>query len=311
MQIRPINLLDIMMLRNFSASLLSLDSARVITYGKALSPFSLLYRLNRRLQVYTAVCEDGRHPLMGQVTHDHSESFARLAFLSPQDDLKGEEALLLDHLANQTGEWGALYLVAEVDEHHDAFKSLRKAGFAMYAWQKIWRLPSGQERHVQWRHPSASDLLAVQNLYHELVPLLMQVVEPAPRPGRNLVCFAGSELQAFVSLTYGPFGIWAQPLIHPDSSCPTECLRALPASIPAIRKPPVFLCLRSNQAWLESALQECEAEITLQQAVMVKHLAVMQREDVKRTVPQKAFAKPAAPLSHSVKDSSVYRTVDR
>jgi hypothetical protein len=299
MQIRTVNMLDFLNLRRYRRDILSLDSSQTTTHGNAFSPISLLYSLNHKLHIYTAVYEDGRRPLMGQVTQGYGEPFARLSFLSPQENLNGGEAHLLEHLASQTGEWGAMFLMAEVDEHNIAFRSLRKAGFSMYAWQKIYQLSSASEKRSDWHFPSGKEMLAVHNLYEQIVPNLVQSVEPPPVEAKGLVCFDRDELQAFASFNYGPHGIWVQPLFHPGSICAADCIQALPKAIHNFYHQPIYLCLRSYQAWLESALEDSGAVINQHQALMVKHLTIRQREEIMHTLPDKAFAKPAAPVAHT------------
>ena len=299
MQTRPVNLFDLMELRSYDRDLIALDSTRAITFGSALSPISLLYRLNHKMLSYTAICIDGKRPVMGQVTQNLGDSFARLTFLSPRANLGGGELHLLDHLASRTGEWGALQLVAEVEEHDEVYQSLRRTGFSMYAWQKIWKLAQARENQAQWRFASSADMHAIQDLYNFIVPNLFQPVESFPGEARGLVCFMNNELQGYASLTHGPFGIWVQPLIHPDSKCIMGYLESLPGFITNLFRQPIYLCLRSYQAWLESMLEEAGAKVIQHQAVMVKHLSVMQREEIKLTVHDKAFAKPAAPVTRS------------
>ena len=53
---------------------------------------------------------------------------------------------LIENLTVQAGSWGALHVLAELDETSPAFVPLRKAGFSVYAWQRMWdvtRLASG------------------------------------------------------------------------------------------------------------------------------------------------------------------------
>jgi len=45
---------------------------------------------------------------------------------------------LIEHLTAQAGEWQAFHVIAEVDETSEVFIALRKAGFAVYAWQRVW-----------------------------------------------------------------------------------------------------------------------------------------------------------------------------
>ena len=132
---------------------------------------------------------------MGQIRYPLGTHSAHLSFLMPGETcnliaLPG----LLEHLAAQAGEWGAFNLIGEVDERTHIFEALRRAGFSIYAWQRIWQFnsPIPQEGALQengkaqppalnksaWRTPSSADGVAVRNLYQSLVPALVLPVEP-------------------------------------------------------------------------------------------------------------------------------------
>jgi hypothetical protein len=303
MHIRPITLFDLLNLRRYRQGLLSLDSEHACTYGSALAPVSLIAaRMRPRSRTYTAFCKDTSQTIIGQVAQKNSEAYTRLTFLSPQENLGADEIFLLDHLANQAGEWGALHITASVNEHAPLYQSLRRAGYSMYAWQKIWRLPpssSSASKQNVWRSPNPDDIQNIRVMYNQIVPALIQPVDPLLRYSKGLVWASNSKLEAYSSVTFGPLGIWLQPLIHPDADCTGEALLTLPQAIPNRYRRPVYLCQRSYQAWLESTLEELCGESSPRQAVMVKHLSALQREGLKRSVPESAVAKPAAPAAQS------------
>ncbi|MBA4380237.1 MAG: hypothetical protein C0393_06125 [Anaerolinea sp.] len=314
MPVRSLDLLDLPSLARYRRDVLPLDSARTLTRGNPLSAAGMLSYLNPRRHIYTAVSTDGAVSFVGQIAKQYGETFARLSFLAPGAALDGGEMALLDHLTTQAGEWGALHLLAEVDEQSTVFKSLRKSGFSMYAWQRVWRLTDAlaNEGRGMWQMPSSTDMLAVQSLYCQIVPALIQPVEPMPRQPSGLICRTEGGLQAYAALTCGPAGIFVQPFIlcaaptlrqaqgaaRPDAGCVPESLAALLREIPDRRGRPVHVCVRSYQAWLEAALEGLGAEASPRQAVMVKRLAKMQKVEEKITVMEKAL-KPAAPIASS------------
>jgi len=299
MTIRSLDLLDLPSLPRYRRDVLSLDSARTLTRGNPLGAAALLAYLNPRRHIYTAVCSGDGLSLMGQVVQSEGETFARLTFLAPNELLGAGEVPLLDHLARQAGGWGALQLLAEVDERSKAFKSLRQAGFAMYAWQRVWKLDIPMTPIVgDWREAASRDLVAVQCLYSQIVPALIQPVESLPRQLDGLICHTNGEMQAYVGLTHGPAGIWAQPLIHPDAEAVPERIRALLHELPDRGERPVYVCVRSYQAWLEGVLEDLGAQAGPRQAVMVKRLAKLQKIEEKITAMEKAL-KPAAPIASS------------
>jgi len=124
-------------------------------------------------------------------------------------------------------------------------------------------------------------------------------VDALPRQAAGLVCRPEGNLQAWVSVSSGPLGVWLQPLILPDSTHFSEQLIGLVRTVAGGYGHPVFVCVRSYQAWLESALEELGAEAGPRQAVMVRRLASMIKETQVVPVLEKVLvkAKPAAPLS--------------
>lgn len=220
---------------------------------------------------------------MGQVMHSTGAQIAQLTFLAPREALEQDEDPLavlavLDHLVSQVGERGAHRLLADVDEGSPAFETLRRVSFAIYARQRIWRVQGAPPRdghHSAWQPASERDLISVRSLYNNIVPGLVQQVEPFPAERLNgLIYRHEDEPIAYVELKYGPKGIWAQPFLHPDAEEIAPCLVDLFHNLPYRRSRPVYVCIRSYQSWLEPALEDLGAESGPRQAVMVKHLAV-------------------------------------
>jgi hypothetical protein len=174
----------------------------------------------------------------------------------------------------------------------------------MYAWQKVWQLtgPGENNPRVQWKPPSAQEMLTVQGLYTQIVPAVLQPVDSMPRKTGGLICTLDGNIQMYAAVTSGPAGIWIQPLVHPDAACAADCLQALLRAIPNRGGRPIYICIRSYQAWMESALEELGAKPSPQHAVMVKHLAAMLRDEAKVNISEKAFVKPAAPITRSSTD---------
>ncbi|MBM3150623.1 MAG: hypothetical protein FJZ96_00215 [Chloroflexi bacterium] len=305
MTVRSLDLLDLPFLSRYRHDVLCLDSARLLTRGNPLGAAALLAYLDPRRNIYTAVAAANGDSLMGQVVLGGDNALARLTFLAPAASLDGQTLPLLEHLSSQAGEWGALHIIAEVEEESPVFKSLRQAGFAIYAWQRVWQLPRAVPRPAgqAWRDSVDGDWAAVQSLRGQIVPALLQPIENLPKQASGLVCRlpAGShqstqgELQAYMAVTSGALGVWLQPLVLPDSGCGPAQLAALPGW----GARPVYICVRSYQAWLESALEELGAKAGARQAVMVKRLAKAIKEPQAVPAMEKALAKakPAAPAS--------------
>jgi len=224
-----------------------------------------------------------------------NETSARLTFLAPMENINGLTLSLLDHLTTQAGEWGAFHLLAEVDENSPVFRSLRQAGFAMYAWQRVWKLPKLEkpDENSSWREAEETDWPAVQSLHGQIIPALIQPLDALPKQASGLVCRPEGNLQAYVAVNSGPAGIWIQPLVPPDSGCGPERL----AGLAGWGSRPVYVCVRSYQAWLETVLEDLGAEAGPRQAVMVRRLAKIQKAEEKVSAIDKVLVKPVAPVA--------------
>lgn len=304
MPVRPFDLLDLPFLPRYRKHVVSLDSARHATRGNPLGAAALLSYLDPRRHIYTAVNSSNGANIIGQMVQAEGQTYARLTFLTPADRVEAAAGALLDHLAGQAGTWGVHNLLAEVDEGHPALRSLRQAGFAMYAWQRVWKMAT----HFRgigsgyWESPREQDLLAIQSLYCQIVPALMQPVEPLPRQIEGRAYHTENGLQAYAAVTDGPAGIWIQPLIPPDSECSAAMLASLAQNLVGRGRRPVYICVRSYQAWLESILEETGAKAGPRQAVLVKRLAILKKAEQPVQAVESALPKPAAPAAQT--DSS-------
>jgi hypothetical protein len=136
-------------------------------------------------------------------------------------------------------------------------------------------------------------------LHAQIVPGLLQPVEALPRGARGWVCRPEGTLHAYVAVSSGPQGVWIQPLIPPESGCGPERLAELIRAVTNGRNRPVYVCVRSYQAWLESILEDFGGEAGPRQALMVKRIGMLKRaEEAVTAAPENAIAaKPAAPVA--------------
>ncbi len=299
MTIRPLDILDLPLVARYRNDALTLDSTRALTRGHPLGAGSLLTYVNPARHIYAAVSNGSKTSLVGGVIHSRGETYARLLYLAPASQLD-HAALpgLVEHLVVQVGAWGAFHVIAEIDETSDAFPALRQTGFSVYAWQRIWDI-SELKTSVDtknWTRARSVNRPALQSLYHQIVPQLMHPVEPLSKNTRGLIC--DGDVKCYVSLASGARGIVISPLIHPEAKDVEEKLASLLNCIPRRRGRSVYLCVRSYQAWLEPALADMGAKSAPRQAVMVKHLARLLKDE--QTV-------PAVPAGVSVQPSRVSR----
>ncbi len=282
MPIRPLDILDLPNLYRHRGEVLSLDTTRALTRGNPLGAASLLAYINPARHIYSAIDENGGLTVLGGIIHTKSESFARLLYLAPAAHLTHPNLpLLLEHLAAQAGSWGAFHVIAEVDEDSDSFVALRQTGFAVYAWQKMWKMPIEAEStdSLIWTRMQDENLPAVQSLYSQIVPPLLNPIESFPKRANGFVCI--DDARCYVNVSSGMRGVVLSPLIHPEA---VDVGKKLSALTQRFNGKPVYLCMRSYQTWLEPALEDLGAQPAKRQAVMVKHLAhLIKNEKVVKT----------------------------
>ncbi len=308
MNVRSLDILDLPFLIRNHDSLLPLESGRYLTRGNPLGASTLLSYLNPTRHIFTGVSSDDNLSLMGQVIMERGETSARLTFLAPVENANGLSVPLLEYLVDQAGRWKGFHVLAEVDEDLPVFKALRQACFSVYAWQRFWKLPAmrivlGEN---PWREARGSDWDAVRSLHGQIVPALVQPVESLTGRPSGLVCQSGQELQAYVNVAAGPLGVCLRPLVPPDSACIPAHVSSLVRMVAGGGDRPVYVCVRSYQAWLEPIFEDMGAQPGPRQAVMVRRLVGMVRDEESVPTMEKALAKvkPAAPLSRlKAKDS--------
>jgi hypothetical protein len=289
MTIRTLDLLDLPTLNRYRNDALLLDSTRALTRGNPLGAAGFLSHFNPARHVYTAIAKENGDVLLGSVIHTPGDTFARLLYLAPATNLTHPGLPpLIENLSAEAGTWGAFHVIAEVDETSNAFVALRNSGFAVYAWQRLWDVSSitGAAGESVWKRAQSVDLPAIQSLYHQIVPPLLQPVEPLPRHAAGFICNDG--IKCHISLSSGMAGIVLAPLIHPDAAEVGASLSALIGGLPNRASRPVYMCVRSYQTWLEPVLEDLGASAGPRQAVMVKHLARIIKDEQAMTAVQPA-----------------------
>jgi hypothetical protein len=243
----------------------------------------------------TLVWRDGTRAGFGQLRHRPGEEQARALFIAPNWSPDNAAWLpLVERLAVEAGVRGGHNLIAEVEETSGEFEALRLAGFAIYARQTIWRL-NGELAAAPVlpgaggaRPAAAADALAVSTLYANLVPRLVQQVEPAPKPGQGYAYERDGELIAFLEVKRGPTGLWVEPYLHPEADNRADAI--LNAGLHLLANAnragrPIYICVRRYQDWLQSVLQAAGFDYLGSQAVMVKRLVARIAEPALKPLP--------------------------
>jgi len=242
--------------------------------------------------------EKGHPAIVGQVRLCAGNEPARLLFIAPHlttppGNLTTSGWLcLLEQMAIQAGNYGAQNLIAEVEENSAEGEALRAAGFVIYARQRLWWLDSSHhlsgDAHpaIYLRPMRDADVIGIQALYANVVPRLVQQVEPPPAAiERGYVLESGGEIVAFINLRCGPQGILIQPLLHPEVyDLSAAILQALLASLMPERKK-LYLCARRYQDWSSEVVAAAGFKPLSTQTVMVKRLAVVAVEPRRQPLP--------------------------
>lgn len=186
---------------------------------------------------------------------------------------------LLDKAVTEVGRRGLHSLVAEVNETGSELPILRRGGFAVYTRQDIWVM-NENDTHADTnqdlltlRHSPVDDW-EIQLLYANIVPRLVQLVEPEPPlyHGQTWVLREKQEVTAFAHIHTGSEATWLRLFIHPNAEALVDAI--VQAALTVVRQnsqQPVFCCVRRYQSWLQTALQEAKFVHWASQAVMVKH----------------------------------------
>ncbi|MCK5633494.1 MAG: hypothetical protein KAI06_00315 [Anaerolineales bacterium] len=312
MTIRLYDWRDLILLHRIRNSGMCLDAKLMYTRGAHTLRHTPLGTLIPGPNVCTLVSRadySGELSAAGQFLIRNSQLPARLVFISPREILSKPEGIsLLEAMAHMAGERGAHALIAEIDERDPAFDGLHAAGFAIYSRQRILRLarivedePAPHEE--TWRPAIDRDYIAIQSLYTNLVPALVQQVESPPsRAGRGLVYWSQGELLGYMDVEHGPQGVWVQPYFHPAAELGDELLTGIVLSLSPSQKRPLFICVRSYQGGLSQSLNRLGFETCSSQAVMVKRLAAPIRRQVRAEIPalDGTQPEPSAPFASIV-----------
>lgn len=311
--IRSFDWRDLPLLHRVRDRGLCLDSQLAYTRGPNVLQYALLDMLSPGRTAHTFVLHLAGQASIGQVLLPSGRNGAHIAFVSPAEVLEDNAgAEMLEAMARAAAERGAHNLIAEVDEHSPGFESLRRFGFAIYSRQRIWRLIPGDnppsangappdDSLPMWRAEAPADELAVASLYSNLVPALVQQVEPPPeRHGRGLVHWRQGELLGYLGIDGGPRGVWVQPYFHPAAEDADRLLASFMGDLQDRRQRPLYMCVRSYQSWMTAPLQDLGFEALADQAVMVKRLAISIRQSHPAVLPtlEGTLPKPTAPFTH-------------
>jgi hypothetical protein len=308
--IRPFDWRDLGLLHRVRDHGLCLDSQLAFTRGPNMLQTLLLDLITPGRSACTFVArpdENCNQKAIGQILHRPGESHARISFIGSVDPISNPGiSKLLDAMSLAAGERGALHLIADVDEQSSIFEHMRRAGFAIFARQRIWRLDDIPDldptlKSTLWRSETETDEIAINHLYLNIVPALVQQVELPPKVDRGdfVHCNEG-EMLGYLDIERGPLGVWVDPYFHPAVENLDELLSSFLARYNDNQKRPLYIPVRSYQGWIGHALERIGFNPFIDQAVMVKRLAVLVRKPAIASLPavEGTHPEPTTPFAH-------------
>lgn len=294
--VRPFDLRDLALVRRLGTQGVALHAVSALVDNlHPLRDALMSMVVGGEFPTYIWKQENGENSGFVQLRVQPSSSQAFILYVSPRieppDNLhvsNGNGAIhlsdsmwlsLLDHAVFEAGQRGIHSVVAEVDELAPELAVFRHAGFAVYTRQDIWQLT-----REDWQHDQRNGLLLerrqpsddwdVQLLYANMVPRLVQLVEPMPlmTDGETWVLRDAEELTAFVHIHRGPSSVWMRFFIHPDAEMDAGKIVAAALDVAFQRDTEVvYCCVRRYESWLPSALGRSGFQLWASQAVMARH----------------------------------------
>jgi hypothetical protein len=310
MNIRNFDWRDFALLQRVRNRGVCLHSQLRYTRGPHVIQNTFLEMFTPSRSIHTFVARPGKADspeALGQVQIQENYPQAHLAYLTPEEALESDSGVaLLESMAQAAGKRGCQTLVAEVDEASISFEALRKAGFGVYARQRVWQLDQSlsdnfDPKEHPWRPEIRNDRNAIQALYLNIVPALVQQVESPPeRNGRGLVYWLEGEMLGYLDILRGPRGIWIQPYFHPAATLSDDLLAGFIQGLSPSQTKPLYVSVRSYQGGLGGSLDRLGFNPCSDQAVMVKRLAHFVTDQVHATLPaiEGTQPEPTAPFAH-------------
>lgn len=231
-----------------------------------------------RLQAYVLRASAGN--MLGQLHFLATEQHARLAYVAPGLAEGASESLwlsLLDGLAVMAGQRGVITLIAEVAIPTPEFETLRKAGFATYTRQDIWRRDPAPLDPTPYalRDAHFAEDHALLSLYGTLVPGLIKHVEPPPIEADE--CFALSEdrtATGMVAIHRGGENNLIELFRSPEAPLTGPAFLTAALHAAEAEKRTIYCRARDYMGYPPEALVDAGFEHVTEQAVMYRHTAV-------------------------------------
>jgi hypothetical protein len=273
---------DLPLVRRLTAHGVCLDTATGVTRGVNATEGALLGAVPMAdFGTPTFVIREGDVGYVAQFRHRAGDSHGQIVYIAPDisscdDEYAWEE--LLEAMIIAAGRRGAAGLRAEVNEDSAAFMALRATGFASYVRQEIWmRDPAPLPDAADLVRPATElDSVGIMALHAAVTPRLMMQVE-SPETRGSFVYERAGRIVAHFSVQEGKYGLFVQPLVHPDgigtgiSTKLGAVLASVIRNLPRAERHPVYFCVRRYQSFLHGALENLAFADWTRQALMVRH----------------------------------------
>jgi hypothetical protein len=291
-QTRSVMLVDLPLVRRVWDKGILLDSE--LAYARAAGgPQSAILSsiILPQKNLHTLISKCDKQSVIAQFRMKPDDQLAQIVTIAPTLEEETEDNTVwlhaIDAMTTAAGKRGAHMITAEIDERSAMFTTLRRAGFAVYARQEIWRREPGHPlppaiSPAALTEETDADAMDIQLLYSNIVPRLVQPFAVPSSDSEGLVYRQGGRVQGYIALSDGKYGIYIMPFLHPDilfSEASAIIAGAIAHSAKA-EKLPVYVCVRRFQDWLEDGLAVLGFAPISQQAVMVRHIAAGVRHPV-------------------------------
>ena len=275
---RAVTITDLPMLRRLSGRGVVLDTEIGFTQDTHGIPTSHISSLIFNRGIYSYVSRAEQYEVLGQFRYKSDDVNAHILYLAPTDEdiSDGLWATLLDSMAREAGKLGSHSLIAEVDCHSRLFEMMRQTRFACYMRQTIWRHDPVQATAIlPLTDETSNDQIGIMSLICHTIPTLQQAVATPTMEGQGFVYRVEQQVEAYIAWSEGKNGVYIVPFIHPDIARKgADIIESAIARISAASKVPVFVAVRSYQGWLDEAMVKLNFTPVVEQAVMVRQIAV-------------------------------------
>ena len=230
------------------------------------------------------IWEGDEDSCFGQIEKGQNKKYAQMSYLGCSENIQPLTVCrLLEALIKEAGSWKAWGVLADLPEGSELFEGFRKAGFTIWARQKVFKLTSQEMPPSSpnlWRSGSEFDKLAIDTLSKEVVPTSVQLIENlSDKWADSMVAYQkDGRLGAFAMIEHGPRGIWVSMTVHSDADA-QALISSLVQQVSDVLERPIYLAVRSYQAHLENTVVRMGFGASESQILLVKYLVLKRALD--------------------------------